>query len=185
MPFTFCQRCLAGPPHDGESSAHPQVSGSGVHRNNVSQLSPLWIAQSTGGAREQSPGTAQLTGAQEAEPHQHTSAVGGEQYTCRRANCVLVKSFTRPQDLARHVREVHDSDSPRKCPLCPPDRRAWKRPYLLKDHLINDHREEFGEDNIERIRFLKGRNVFMFLSSLHSHKSMSAQILNSSTGILT
>ena len=163
MPFTFCQRCLAGPPHDGESSAHPQVSGSGVHPNDVSQLSPLWIAQSIGGAQEQSPGAAPLTDAQEAEPHQHTSAVGGEQYTCRRANCVLVKSFTRPQYLAR---QVHDSDSPRKCPLCPPDRRAWKRPYLLKVHLINYHREEFGEDDIERIRFLKGKNVFMFVDTI-------------------
>ena len=163
------QQCLAGPPHDGEGSgcsAHTQVSGSEVHPNDVFHLSPLWAAQSTGGAREQSPGTAQLTGAQEAEPHQHTIAVGGEQYTCSWENCVPVRSFTRPQDLARHVREVHDSDSPRKCPLCPPDRRAWKRPYLLKDHLIDDHREEFGEDDIERIRFLKGKNVFVFVDTI-------------------
>ena len=170
MHFTFCQQCLAGAPYDGESPAHPQVWES-KHPNDTSQLSPLGVAQSTGGAQEQSPGTAQLAGVQEAEPRQHSSVSGGEQYTCSWENCFPVRSFTRPQDLARHVREVHDSDSPRKCPLCPPDKRAWKRPYLLKDHLIDDHYEEFGEDDIERIRFLKGRNVFVFVDTIEPLES--------------
>ena len=168
MPFTFCQQCLAGPPHNGESPAQPQVWGSEVHPNDVS---PLWAAavQSTGGAQEQSPGTAQSAGA-DAEPYQHSGVAGEEQYTCTRENCIPVKSFARPQDLARHVREVHDSDS-RECPLCPPDSRAWKRPYLLKDHLVDEHHEDFEEDDIERIRFLKGRNVFMFVDTIESLQS--------------
>ena len=170
MPFAFCQQCLAGPPHNGESPAQPQVWGSEVHPNDVSPLSPLWAAQSTGGAQEQPPGTAQSTGVEEAEPHQHSGVAGEEQYTCTREDCVPVKSFARPQDLARHVREVHDSDS-RECPLCPPDSRAWKRPYLLKDHLVDEHHEDFEVDDIERIRFLKGRNVFTFVDTIESLQS--------------
>ena len=170
MPFKFCQQCLAGLPHDGESSSHPQVSRSEVYSDDVSQPSPLWAAQSTGGAQEQSPETAQLIGVHEAEPHQHDGATGEEQYTCSWASCPA-KSFTRPQDLARHVREVHESDFGRKCPLCPPDKRAWKRPYQLKDHLIDNHREEFREDDVERIRFLKGKNVFVFVDTIEPPQS--------------
>ena len=162
MPFTFCQQCLTGPLPDGESPAYcPHVQ-----HNNVSQLSPLWVAQAMGGAQEQS----HFAGAQEAKPHQHNSVAGGEQYTCTWENCVPVKSFTRPQDLVRHVREVHSSDS-RKCPLCPPESRAWKRPYLLKDHLVDEHRKDFNEVDIERIRFLKGRNVFVFVDTIKSLQS--------------
>ena len=166
----FCQQCLAGLPHDGESSSHPQVSRSEVYSDDVSQLSPLWAAQSTGGAQEQSPETAQLIGVHEAEPHQHDGATGEEKYTCSSASC-LAKSFTRPQDLARHVREVHEPGSGRKCPLCSPNERAWKRPYQLKDHLIDNHREEFREDDIERIRFLKGKNVFVFVDTIEPPQS--------------
>ena len=173
MPFTFYQQYLASPPLDSdeESPAQIQVWGSEVHPNNVSRLLPLWVAQSTGGAQEQSPGTAQLAGAQEAEPHPHSSAAGGERYSCGWADCVPVKNFTRPQDLARHIREVHDPDSPRKCPLCPPDRRAWKRPYLLKDHLTDVHHEEFAEDDIERISLLKGKNVLAFVDAIERPQS--------------
>ena len=170
MPFKFCQQCLAGLPHDGESSSHPQVSRSEVYSDDVSQPSPLWAAQSTGGAQEQSPETAQSIGVHEAEPHQHDGATGEEQYTCSWASCPA-KSFTRPQDVARHVREVHESDFGSKCPLCPPDKRAWKRPYQLKDHLIDNHREEFREDDVERIRFLKGKNVFVFVDTIEPPQS--------------
>ena len=141
-----------------------------MYSDDVSPLSPLSVTQSTGGAQEQSPETAQLIGVHEAEPHQHGGAAGEEKYTCSSASC-LAKSFTRPQDLARHVKGVHESGSGRKCPLCPPNERAWKRPYQLKDHLIDNHREEFREDDIERIRFLKGKNVFVFVDTIEPPQS--------------
>lgn len=128
--------------------------------NNASPLSPPVLGQSTGSAQEQSPGLAQLTGAQEVEPHQHNNA-GGRRYSCK--SCV--KIFKRPQELLRHTREVHDSVS-RKCPLCPPDWRPWKRPSLLRNHLINDHHKEFGEDDFERILVLKGKDVFEFVDAV-------------------
>ena len=83
-------------------------------------------------------------------------------YRC--ANCISV--FGRPQELARHMRDVHDPGSSRKCPLCPPaDRRLWKRPYLLKNHLIKDHSGEFTEDVLVGIRSLMGKDVFAFVDT--------------------
>lgn len=156
--------------HDVESPAQPQFWESIVQLNNTSQFSPpvLALAQSTSSGLEQSPGTAQLSGAQEAEPHRHRSAASGKQYPsrCQWENCVTVTNFKRPQELERHIREVHGSESPRKCPFCPPDRRPWKRPYLLRDHLIADHRAKFGEDDIKRILVLKGKRVFEFVDAI-------------------
>jgi hypothetical protein len=154
----LCQQGLSGPPglpYGGESATQ-------VYPNDASRLPPPILAQLTGGAQEQSPGTAQLTGAQEAEPHRHRSAASGEQYSCKR--CPKIQIFTRRQELARHNREVHGSDPPHECRLCPPHQRPWKRPYLMKRHLINDH--DLPEDVLERILILEGKDFFEFVDAL-------------------
>ena len=173
MPFTLGQQYLSGPLHDGESAAHPYVWESKVNTEDAFRLLPPGLAQSTSNAQEQLPGLAQYSGAHEGESHLHTanSAADGQRYSCDRANCIPVKFFKRHQDLERHIREVHDSDSPRKCPFCPPDRRPWKRPYLLKDHLINNHRDAFAAHVFERIVGLRGKNVFVFVDAIESLQS--------------
>jgi hypothetical protein len=161
-----------------ESAAQLQERESEVHPDDASQSPPSLpgLAQLAGGAQEQSPGTAQLTGAQEA---QHSSADDGEEFSCKR--CVKNKVFTRPQDLLRHNREVHgdadldmevhELDLPRKCPFCPPDRRPRKRHSLMKKHLIDDHHDGFAEDDLNHIRSLKGREVFEFVDTISPPQS--------------
>jgi hypothetical protein len=173
------QQRLPGPPYDGESATQLQVWEGEVHPDvpSQSQLSPPELTQLAGGAQEQPPGAAQLTSAQEAE---HSSAAGGEQsYNCKR--CVKIQTFTRSQDLVRHNREVHgdagldkevhDLDSPRKCPHCPPERRQWKRHSLMKKHLIDDHHDKFAMDVLNRIQTLKGRDVFDFVDTIEPPQS--------------
>lgn len=162
---------LPSPPDNGGSPAQPQCWEGEVHPNDASRLSPHGPAQLTGSALEQPPGAAQSTGAREAEP-QRRSSTAGEQYSCKRC----VKIFQRSQELVRHIREVHDSNSPRKCPFCPRFRRPWKRPYLMKKHLINDHREEFAEDVLEHVRALKGKDVFAFVDTVTKYLRASTVI---------
>jgi hypothetical protein len=153
MPFD--QQYPPGPPHDGESAAQLQDWESEVHPHDVSRSSPPGLTQLTGGAEEQSPQTAQLTGAQEAEPHRRSSAAGGEQHSCESCG----KVFARSQELKRHIGAVHNLNSPPKCLFCP---HTSKRAYLMKEHLLNDH-QELAEDVLHRIRNLRGREVFEFV----------------------
>ena len=119
----------------------------------------------SGAAPEQSPLAAQLTSAQEAEPHRRRSAVQPEYpRRCPLANCVTVTNFKRPQELERHVREVHEVHGPPpKCPFCP---RTWKRAYNMKNHLKKDHREKLAEDVFERILVLEGKKLFAFVDTI-------------------
>ena len=77
-----------------------------------------------------------------------------------------VKVFIRHQELARHIREVHDP--PRKCPFCS---YKWKRPDKLKSHLIIVHREEFAEDVFQRLHNLRGKDLIMFVDTIESPQS--------------
>ena len=139
-----------------------------MHPKYGSQLSPSGpvLAQSMGAdAPEQSPLTAQLTSAQEAGPRRHRSAVQPEYpRRCHWENCVTVTNFKRPQELERHVREVHEVHGPPpKCLFCP---RTWKRAYHMKNHMINDHREKLAEDVFERILVLEGKKFFAFVDTI-------------------
>ena len=80
-------------------------------------------------------------------------------YWC--ANCV--KCFSRSQEALQHIMQKHEL----ACPFCP-SARKWKRPYLLKDHLIDDHHEEFPEDVLQHILMLRGNEIFRFVDAIKS-----------------
>ena len=149
-------------PHVGESPAQSQFMEGEVHPNDASQFSlpGLMLEQSTGGGLEQSPGTTQLTGAQEAEPHPHRRTA---QYSrrCDWEQCVTETNFSRPQEFERHIREVHGLAP--KCPFC---LRPCRRAYLMRDHLIDDHRENLTEDVFQRLLVLQGKKLFAFVNAI-------------------
>ena len=171
-PSTVDPQLLHGPSHDGESPARPQFLEGEEHPNDASQLEPPGIrfslAQSTGSGLEQPPWTAQSTGTREAVPHRHRSAA---KYLgrCNLPNCVTETNFKRPQELERHVREVHGP--PTRTPKCPFCLRTRKRAYLMKNHLVNDHSEEFTEDVFQRLLVLEGKDLFAFVDTIRPPQS--------------
>ena len=76
-----------------------------------------------------------------------------------------VRVFMRPQELLRHIRDVHDH--PRKCPFkfCS---YSWKRPDKLRAHLIRHHREALAPDIFQRINELRGKDLIMFVDTIES-----------------
>jgi uncharacterized C2H2 Zn-finger protein len=162
------QRRLPSSSDDEEWAAQFQVWEA---QNHASQLSPPVFGELTDGTQAQSLELTHLTGAEEVEPHRHSRATGGEQYSCK--SCAKV--FKRPQELARHIREVHDS--PPKCPFCP---HTCKRAYLMKRHLIKDHGEEFAEDILEGVLMLQGKDVFVFVETLDFLRTFEPPVTNAS-----
>ena len=71
------------------------------------------------------------------------------------------KEFGRVQELKRHQKDRHEP--PRGCPLC--GDFAWKRPYLIKDHLVTDHKNELTPEMLAQIDTLHGQKVVAFVDS--------------------
>ncbi|KAH9059249.1 hypothetical protein EDB87DRAFT_796849 [Lactarius vividus] len=137
VPFGQLQR-LPRPLHEA-SAAHPRET----------QAYPDAASQSL------LPECTLFTGAHGAERPRHGSASGGEKHVCGRCG----KAFKRSQEIARHVREVHDP--PRQCPLCS---FRWKRAYKIQRHLISVHHKEFTPV-VEGIRIMRGQDVVGFVEA--------------------
>ena len=69
---------------------------------------------------------------------------------CQYVNCG--KSYSRPQDLERHIREKHQI--PPKCPFCDTN---LARAEKIRRHLIIMHQDRFTEKELRQIRRLKSR----------------------------
>lgn len=68
--------------------------------------------------------------------------------------------FGRDQELKRHVKDIHMPR--RRCPFC---NVTWTRPAIIKAHLIDDHAEQFTEEELIGIKALCGRRVTEFLDA--------------------
>lgn len=91
------------------------------------------------------------------------------------------KSFGRPQDVRRHVKDLHTPR--RQCPLCPYE---WSRPAKIKIHLTDVHRDLLSAEDLKDICTLRGQMVAVFLNSFASiHSTELAQIPTSPTSLST
>ncbi|KAN0131184.1 hypothetical protein V8E53_011076 [Lactarius tabidus] len=82
------------------------------------------------------------------------------------------KSFGRPQDVRRHIKDLHTPR--RRCPFCP---HEWSRPEKIKAHLTDVHRDLLSAENLQGICALRGQQVFVFLDTFaFIHSAELAQI---------
>jgi hypothetical protein len=77
--------------------------------------------------------------------------IGSKKWPCDRDGCN--KSYGRPQEVRRHVREKHEI-SP-ECLICG---IKWTRPEKIRSHLIKEHRDRFTEEQRQIICNLQGLN---------------------------
>jgi len=96
---------------------------------------------------------------------QVTEAVGGGSSPggASRPLCVACgQSFTRLQELKRHLSQAHMPN--RKCPFkfCTYE---WKRPSKIKDHLNEVHSSELNPLVFQEIRKLRGKRVVEFVDA--------------------
>lgn len=78
-------------------------------------------------------------------------------------SCLQCKntSFTRIQDLNRHIRDVHGPR--RRCPFCD---FQWTRPDKIKTHIVTDHWDIFTPELLGDIRGLRGQQIVTFVDDI-------------------
>ncbi|KAI9453914.1 hypothetical protein BJY52DRAFT_1286919 [Lactarius psammicola] len=87
------------------------------------------------------------------------------------------QTFGRPQDLRRHINDVHKPR--RQCPFCS---YGWSRADKIKAHLTDAHRDELSAEVLQGICALRGQAVVEFLDSFeYLRRDVMPQIYASST----
>ncbi|KAN0124447.1 hypothetical protein V8E52_002096 [Russula decolorans] len=77
--------------------------------------------------------------------------IDSKEWTCDHDGCN--KSYGRPQDVRRHVREKHGILP--ECPICG---IKWARAEKIRKHLIKKHRNQFTKEERQQIRHLQRLN---------------------------
>jgi hypothetical protein len=86
--------------------------------------------------------------------------IGSKEWPCDRDGCN--KSYGRPQEVRRHVREKHGILP--ECPICD---IKWTRAEKIRTHLIKEHRDHFTKEERQRICHLQGlNNTIDFLNEM-------------------
>ncbi|KAF8264647.1 hypothetical protein EI94DRAFT_440870 [Lactarius quietus] len=112
-------------------------------------------------------------------PAQGSTTSSGVRHLCETCG----KSFGRPQDVRRHVIDVHMPR--RRCPFC---YYEWSRVNKIKAHLSGVHSNVFSAENLQSICALRGQDMVVFLDNFESFRynlNELAQILASSTLLFT
>ena len=89
-------------------------------------------------------------------------AQSSKRWFCPRGGCD--KSYGRPQEVRRHIREGHDISLAPKCFVCG---MKWTRTEIIQRHLISKHRGYFTEEQRQKILRSRGpNNTIEFLKRL-------------------
>ena len=89
----------------------------------------------------------------EIAPSSKNEVMRSKRWPCPRSGCD--KSYGRPRDVERHIKEGHEILLAPTCFVCG---MRWTRAENIKKHLISKHRDHFAEEQRRKIRRSRGLN---------------------------